>query len=68
MLSKSFADLIPEGLEVYLEKSHRNDVIYRTKNDETKSKLQKLLEDVKTLYDTAVNAVQKLLIQKSLNF
>src|SRR6056297_430145 len=56
MLSQSFADLIPEGLEVYLEESHRNNVIYRTKNDETKSKLQKLLEDAKTLYDTAVKA------------
>jgi hypothetical protein len=56
MLSKLSKDLIPEGLEIYLEESHRNDVIYRTKNDETKSKLQKLLEDAKTLYDTAVNA------------
>ncbi len=60
MLSKAFADLIPERLEVYLEESHRNDVIYRTKNDETKSKLQKLLEDAKTLYDTAVNADEKV--------
>lgn len=55
-LSKLSKDLIPEGLEVYLEESHKNDVIYRTKNDETKSKLQKLLEDAKTLYDTAVKA------------
>jgi len=55
-LSKLSKDLIPEGLEVYLEESHRNDIIYRTKNDETKSKLQKLLEDAKTLYDTAVKA------------
>ncbi|MFW5737237.1 MAG: transposase [Halanaerobium sp.] len=53
-------DLIPEGLKVYLEESHRNDVIYRTKNDQTKSKLQKLLEDAKTLYDTAVNADQEI--------
>src|SRR6056297_3431526 len=56
MLSKSFEDLIPEGLEVYLEESHRNEVIYRTKNDETKSKLKKLLEDAKTLYDAAFSA------------
>jgi len=34
MFSKSFNDLIPEGLEVYLKESHRNEVIYRTKNDE----------------------------------
>jgi len=54
MLSKSFAELIPEGLEVYLKESHRNEVIYRTKNDETKSKLEKLIEDAKTLYDKAV--------------
>src|SRR6056297_3521162 len=33
MLSKSFKDLIPEDLEVYLKKSHRNDIIYRTKNN-----------------------------------
>jgi hypothetical protein len=50
MISKLSKNLIPEGLEIYLEESHRNDVIYRTKNDETKSKLQKLLEDAKTLY------------------
>lgn len=56
MLSQSFEDLIPEGLEVYLKESHRNEVIYRTKNDETKSKLKKLLEDAKTLYDAAVTA------------
>lgn len=56
MLSKSFEDLIPEGLEVYLKESHRNKVIYRTKNDECKSKLKKLLEDAKTLYDAAVTA------------
>ena len=56
MLSKSSKELIPEDLEVYLKESHRNEVIYRTKNDECKSKLKKLLEDAKTLYDTAVTA------------
>ena len=56
MLSKLSKELIPEGLKVYLEESHRNDVIYRTKNDETKTKLQKLLEDAKFLYDKAVKA------------
>jgi hypothetical protein len=54
MLNQSFRELIPEELKVYLEKSHRNEVIYRTKNDETKSKLKNLLEDAKTLYDSAV--------------
>jgi len=54
MLSKSFAELIPEEMEVYLKESHRNEVIYRTKNDETKSKLEKLIEDAKILYDKAV--------------
>jgi len=61
MLSKSFEDLIPEDLEVYLNKSHRNDVIYRTKSDETKSKLEKLLEDAKTLYDKAVSTGGKVI-------
>jgi len=61
MLSKSFEDLIPEDLEVYLEKSHRNDVIYRTKNDETKRKLEKLLEDAKALYDKAVSTGGKVI-------
>jgi len=61
MLSKSFKDLIPEDLEVYLKKSHRNDIIYRTKNDETKSKLEKLLEDAKTLYDKAVSTSGKVI-------
>ena len=56
MLSKLSKELIPKELGVYLEESHRNDVIYRTKNNETKSKLQKLLEDAKTLYDIAVKA------------
>lgn len=61
MLSKSFDDIIPEDMEVYLEKSHRNDVIYRTKNDETKSKLKNLLEDAKALYDKAVNTGGKVI-------
>src|SRR6056297_2197156 len=61
MLSQSFEDLIPEDLEDYLKKSHRNDVIYRTKNDETKSKLENLLEDAKTLYDKAVSTGGKVI-------
>lgn len=60
MLSKLSKDFIPEGLEVYLEEPHRNDVIYRTKNDETKSKLQRLLEDAKNLYNTAIRAGNKV--------
>ena len=61
MLSKSFEELIFESMEVYLEESHRNDVIYRTKNDETKSKLENLLEDAKVLYDKAVSTGGKVM-------
>ena len=56
MLNKTSPHLIPEELEVYLSEEHKNEVIYQTKNSEAETKLERLLEQAKELYDIALNA------------
>jgi len=60
MLSKSYNDLIPEECKCYLEKGNKNDTIYRTKDSESVTKLQFLLKQSKNLYDTGIDAGEKV--------
>ena len=60
MLSKSYNDLIPEECKCYLEKGNKNDTIYRTKDSESETKLQFLLKQSKNLYDTGIDAGEKV--------
>ena len=60
MLSKSYNDLIPEECKCYLEKGNKNDTIYRTKDNESETKLQFLLKQSKNLYDTGIDAGEKV--------
>jgi hypothetical protein len=59
-LSKINADLIPEECKVYLEKGHKNETIYRTRDIETESKLQFLLNQSQILYNTALKIGEKI--------
>ena len=56
MLNKTSPHLIPEKLEAYLSDEHENEVIYQTKNSEAETKLEKLLDQAKELYDIALKA------------
>ena len=60
MLSKSYNELIPEDCRCYLEKGNKNDTIYRTKDNESETKLELLLKQSKSLYDTGVDAGKKV--------
>ncbi len=60
LLSKSYNELIPEECRCYLEKGNKNDTIYRTKDSESDNKLEFLLKQSKSLYDTGVVAGEKV--------
>ena len=42
---------VPDDFKCYLEKEHKNDVIYRTREKQEESKLSSLLNDSLTLFD-----------------
>ncbi len=60
MLNKTSPHLIPKELEAYLSEGHRNEVIYQTKNSEAETKLEKLLDQAKELYDIALKAERQV--------
>lgn len=55
MLKKTDETLIPEECLVYLEKGHKNETIYKTRDKETQSKLQFLIEHSQILYNSSKN-------------
>lgn len=59
-LSKINTDLIPEECRVYLEKGHKNETIYRTRDTETESKLQFLLKQSQVLYKTGLKEGERI--------
>ncbi len=48
--------LIPEECLVYLEKGHKNETIYKTRDKNSESKLEFLLKQSKLLYDAALES------------
>jgi len=48
--------LIDEELKPYLEKGHKNDTIYRTRDLQADSKLSILIKQFKLLYDISLKA------------
>lgn len=60
MLDQLSNDLIPEECKSYLEKGHKNETIYRTKDKDTETKLEFLLKQSKALYDTGLKAGKKV--------
>lgn len=59
-LSKIDKALIPEECLVYLEKGHKNETIYKTRDKNSESKLEFLLKQSKLLYDAALEAGSKI--------
>lgn len=49
-INKTDSDLLPEHLKIYLEKGHKNDTIYRSRNKDVDSKLEKLTTDALELF------------------
>ncbi|MBN4051165.1 transposase, partial [bacterium AH-315-L21] len=47
-------NIIPEECLPYLEKGHKNETIYRSRDTETETKLEFLLKQSKALYDVAI--------------
>jgi len=60
ILEQLCSELIPEECKSYLEKGHKNETIYRTKDNETETKLEFLLKQSKNLYDTGIKAGTKV--------
>ena len=55
-LNKTNPAIISDDLKPYLEKGHKNDTIYRTKDLQAGSKLSTLIEHSKSLYNIALKA------------
>jgi hypothetical protein len=49
-INKTYSDLLPTHMKVYLEEGHRNDTIYRSRDKDLDSKLQKLITDAIELF------------------
>ena len=60
MLDQLSTDLISEECKSYLEKGHKNETIYRTKDSESETKLEFLLKQSKALYDTGLEIGTKV--------
>ena len=60
MLDQLSTDLIPEECKSYLEKGHKNETIYRTKDSESETKLEFLLKQSRDLYNTGLEAGTKV--------
>jgi len=56
MLDENFQELIPEHYKDYLTEDHENEIIYRTKNSEAKTKLENLLTQSKELFEIGKDA------------
>jgi hypothetical protein len=64
-LAKLAPAAIPESCKGYLEKKHKNEVIYRTRDEETDSKLDTLLKQTEDLYSAASSAGEKVTVSKA---
>lgn len=49
-INKTYSDLLPTHMKVYLEEGHRNDTIYRSRDKDLDSKMQKLITDAIELF------------------
>jgi Transposase domain (DUF772) len=63
-LAKLAPAAIPESCKGYLEKKHKNEIIYRTRDEETDSKLDTLLKQTEELYLAASSAGEKVTASK----
>jgi hypothetical protein len=53
-MQKIQPDIIPDNCKGYLEKGHKNETIYRTKDQDTDSKLETLFKQTEALYAKAI--------------
>lgn len=64
-LAKLAPEAIPESCKGYLEKKHKNEVIYRTHDQEADSKLEALFKQTEELYQAAMAAGEKVTSSKA---
>jgi len=74
LLDEISSDSIPKECKAYLEKGHKNETIYKTRNKDTESKLEFLLKQSKLLYEVGLDMGEKVtdteefkLLQRMLN-
>ncbi len=60
MLNQLSTKPIPEECKTYLEKGHKNETVYKTKDKESETKLEFLLKQSKVLYDTGLETGKKV--------
>jgi len=64
-LAKLASEVIPESCRGYLEKKHKNEIIYRTRDQETDSKLEALLKQTEELYAVSSATGEKITSSKA---
>ena len=64
-LAKLAPAAVPESCRGYLEKKHKNEIIYRTRDEEADSKLDTLLKQTEELYLAASSAGEKVTAGKA---
>jgi hypothetical protein len=64
-LGRLAPEAIPENCKGYLEKGHKNETIYRTRDLEADSKLETLFKQTEALYQTAIVAGGKVTSSKA---
>ncbi|NLW48700.1 MAG: transposase [Firmicutes bacterium] len=64
-LAKLAPEAIPESCKGYLEKGHKNETIYRTRDTEAESKLITLFKQTEALYRAAIAAGEKVTYSKA---
>lgn len=64
-LAKLAIEAIPESCKGYLEKKHKNEIIYRTRDEEAESKLEVLFKQTEELYQAGIAAGEKVTSSKA---
>lgn len=64
-LNKLSSEAIPENCKGYLEKGHKNETIYRTRDREADSKLETLFKQTEALYRAAIATGEKATSSKA---
>lgn len=64
-LNKLQPEMVPENCKGYLEKGHKNETIYRTRDQEAESKLATLFKQTEALYQAAIAAGEKVTASKA---
>lgn len=64
-LNKLSPEAIPENCKGYLEKGHKNETIYRTRDQEADSKLETLIKQAEALYLAGMAAGEKVTSSKA---